>query len=149
MLKDNLAKKMDEKGDGFRCSVLSRKTGIPHETILQILKGNTKNPGVFTIAKIADELSCSIDELIGRTPKTTTLTTLHSANANYDENLFSNVCDYVINLVKEKLKQDNSNIKLSTIIDIIDSIYDYSYKKNHKAFDTQFADWYCQTYLVK
>lgn len=149
MLKDNLAKKMDEKGDGFRCSVLSRKTGIPHETILQILKGNTKNPGVFTIAKIADELGCSIDELVGRTSKADSLSILHSANTNFDENLFSDVCDYVINLVKEKLKKDDSNIKLKIIIDIIDSIYDYSYKKNPKVLDTQFADWYCQTYFVK
>ena len=66
MLKDNLARKIEEKGDGFRRSVLSRKTGVPHETISQILRGSSRNPGVYTIAKLADALNCSIDELVDR-----------------------------------------------------------------------------------
>lgn len=31
---------------------LSRESGVPLTTILNIVKGNTKNPGIFTILKI-------------------------------------------------------------------------------------------------
>jgi hypothetical protein len=40
--------------------------------------------------------------------------------------------------------KDSLDIKLNKITDSIEAIYDYSYKKNPKLLDTQFADWYCQ-----
>ena len=53
------------------------------------------------------------------------------------------------NFISTNLKGNNSHIKVGEIIDVIDTLYDYSYKKDSKILDTQFANWYCQTYLVK
>ena len=139
---DKVNQYLEEQGYGS-FSRLSNKLGISKEALRLIISGETKNPGVYTIAKIAEILNCSIEELIGnRTPKL--MPTLYSANSHYNKKLFLDVCNYVVNFISEKLKKDDPNIKLDVIIDTIDAIYDYSYKKNPKILDIQFANWYCQ-----
>jgi transcriptional regulator with XRE-family HTH domain len=140
---DKLNKYVEERGYGG-ISQLSSKLGISKEALRLIINGETKNPSVYTMAKIAEVLDCSIEELIGKSPKLTSLPTLHSVNAHYNKKLFMDVCNYVVNFIAEKLKPDDSNIKLGIIIDAIDAIYDYSYKTNPKVLDIQFANWYCQ-----
>lgn len=41
---------------------LSRKSGVPLSTLLNIVKGNSKNPGIFTILKICEGFEMSIEE---------------------------------------------------------------------------------------
>ena len=45
---------------------LSSKIGISKEQLRLIIAGKTKNPSVYTVAKIAEVLECSIEELIGK-----------------------------------------------------------------------------------
>lgn len=43
---------------------LSRGAGVTHENLYKILSEKNKNPGVYTVKKIADYLGITIDELI-------------------------------------------------------------------------------------
>ena len=41
---------------------LSYKSTIPLTTLIHIMEGNTKNPGIFTIMKICDGLGVTLQE---------------------------------------------------------------------------------------
>ena len=43
---------------------LSKGAGVTHENVYKILKEKNKNPGVYTVKKIADYLGLTIDELL-------------------------------------------------------------------------------------
>lgn len=43
---------------------LSRNSGVPLTTILNIVKGNTKNPGIFTILKLCDGFGITLEEFM-------------------------------------------------------------------------------------
>lgn len=129
---------------------LSSKIGISKEQLRLIIAGKTKNPSVYTVAKIAEVLECSIEELIGKNDPTkyNTLHQLHSADALYKKKLFLAVCDYVVKYLSDHTL---SNIKFYNVIRAIDTIYDYSTKKTNQpiegSLDIEFAKWYCQSFL--
>ncbi|WP_195251052.1 helix-turn-helix domain-containing protein [Romboutsia sp. 1001713B170207_170306_H8] len=61
-INDNLNRILKERNINAR--ILSRGSGVPHENIYKILKEKNKNPGVYTVKKLADYLGLTIDELI-------------------------------------------------------------------------------------
>jgi transcriptional regulator with XRE-family HTH domain len=143
MIKDNLARKMHEQGEGFRCSVLARKTGIPHETILQILKGGTKNPGIYTVAKLADALHCSVDELVGRQEFLTAISQKEK-HLEYSKNLFCSIYEYITNF----LEKNNAKVRsLNDMLFAINEIYEYSLNSEQAVMDLRFAEWFCENKL--
>jgi transcriptional regulator with XRE-family HTH domain len=139
MLKDNLARKMTEKGEGFRCSVLARKAGVLHETVLKIFRGETKNPGVYTLTKIADALNCSIDELTGH----------HSAAAPLPNIIMENdkLLLEIITFVFKKIENRSHDVYLLDFFKTVLNIYSYS--KEKKEIDKKFGGWCIETYLLK
>lgn len=48
--------------NGYDYITLSRKSGVPLTTLLNIIKGNSKNPGVFTIAKLCQGFEITMAE---------------------------------------------------------------------------------------
>ena len=129
---------MKEQGEGFRCSDLSRKTNIPHDTILQILKGNTKNPGINTVAKIAKALNSSIDELVGNIPKNP----LYNVKIE-DTNLFIEIVSFITEEIKKDVYVFDSSDFFKTVLSI------YSYSIEQKKIDAKFASWCIKTYLLR
>ena len=61
-INDNLNRILKERKTNVH--QLSRGAGVNHENVYKILKGKNKNPGVYTVKKIADYLGVTIDELI-------------------------------------------------------------------------------------
>ena len=51
----NISERIDElcNEKGYDYQTLSKKSGVPLSTLLNIVKGNSKNPGIFTISKIS------------------------------------------------------------------------------------------------
>jgi len=45
---------------------LARQAGITYSTLIKIESGVNDNPTIKTVKKIADALSVSLDELVGR-----------------------------------------------------------------------------------
>lgn len=47
---------------GYDYITLSRKSGVPLSTLLNIIKGNSKNPGIFTISKLCNGFEITMAE---------------------------------------------------------------------------------------
>lgn len=69
-LADNLRKKMAE--NMITISHLADISELPVDTIKAILYHRVKDIKLSTAVKLADALSCSLDDLTSRTPKTET-----------------------------------------------------------------------------
>lgn len=61
-LNDNLNRILKERN--INVHQLSRGAGVNHENLYKILKEKNKNPGVYTVKKIADYLEVKIDDLL-------------------------------------------------------------------------------------
>lgn len=143
MLGTSLAKKISEKGKDFGPSALSRKTGVHNETILKILSGSTENPGIYTVAKIADALHCSLDELLDRN-QFFNIDTKNNNAIEYNAQLLKEVYDFVTTFINSSSKQYN----FYDVLHSINEIYLYSKNNNLENIDTKFADWFCKSYLL-
>lgn len=64
MLAENIRK--IRKKQGLTQERLARLAGISNNTLVKIEIGMAKEPTITTMAKIADALHVSIDELVGR-----------------------------------------------------------------------------------
>ena len=137
MLKDNIARKIKEQGAGFKCSHLSRKTNIHPDTLLQILKGNTKNPNIQTITKIAQALNSSIDDLVGLAPKDAP----HAIEIHNPKLLLE-----IVSIVVKKTKDHPSSSYSTNFLNAIIDIYYHSARQNK--MDIKFAEWCIETYLL-
>lgn len=62
----NIGEKMQYfmKEKGIKAYKMAKEVGIGQGYIYDILNGKNKNPGVYTVKKIADYLCVSIDELL-------------------------------------------------------------------------------------
>ena len=61
-LNDNLNRILKERN--INVHQLSRGAGVNHENLYIILKEKNKNPGIYTVKKIADYLGVTVDELL-------------------------------------------------------------------------------------
>lgn len=61
-ISDNLLKIIKEKN--IKVHDLAKQSQVHHSAIYRILKEENKNPGVYTVKKIADYLGLTIDELL-------------------------------------------------------------------------------------
>jgi transcriptional regulator with XRE-family HTH domain len=50
---------------GWDIQDLVKATGVSYQSLWRIERGQHKEPGVFTAAKIAKALGCSVDYLVG------------------------------------------------------------------------------------
>jgi transcriptional regulator with XRE-family HTH domain len=140
MLKNNLALRISNKGDGFKRSVLSRKSGISEEVISQILKGNTKNPGVFTIAKLAAVLDCTIEELLQNNHKTSKTPSLPIEKKEWNPTLFKDCTQEIIKFLDQK----NKKLDFNQALFIISETYLYFLGKNSNKVDKEFIAWFIE-----
>ena len=62
-----LAKRINSlcKKKGMSYYTLSYRSTVPLTTLLHILDGSTKNPGIFTVIKICEALNVSLTEFFG------------------------------------------------------------------------------------
>lgn len=44
---------------------LAMRSGVPITTIMNIMKGKTKNPGIYTIIRLCDGLDISVQDFFG------------------------------------------------------------------------------------
>lgn len=49
---------------GIKAYKMAKEVGISQGNIYDILNGKNKNPGVYTVKKIADYLGVTVDEII-------------------------------------------------------------------------------------
>ena len=54
------------KGRGLTQEGLARKANISYHTLIKLESGGIENPKIETVLKLANALSVSVDELVGR-----------------------------------------------------------------------------------
>ena len=137
MLINNLAELLKTQDLGINRAGFAKKTGLNRETLSQILLGRTKNPGIYTVAKIADALEVSLDELIGRqSPKSVDLSKDFIMTNMV---LFENILVFILPIFRKKTKTS-----LKHLSNCIQEIYTFSSKKGE--LDKDFATWYLSHY---
>lgn len=60
---ERLSRSCNDQGLSFY--TLARNAGVPLTTLMHIIDGTTKNPGVYTVVRICNALELSMDELFG------------------------------------------------------------------------------------
>jgi len=61
-IRKNIRNRIEERGTTKR--KVSLTAGLCQNTVSDILSGKSKNPGIFTLAKIARVLRCSVEDLL-------------------------------------------------------------------------------------
>lgn len=61
-ISDNLYKIIKEKN--ISVHKLAKDTGLHHSGIYRILNNENKNPGIYTVKKIADSIGVNIESLL-------------------------------------------------------------------------------------
>lgn len=61
-INDKLKNKIEEKE--IKIHKMAKEVGVHHSEIYRILNGQRRNPGVYTVKRIADYLDVNIEELI-------------------------------------------------------------------------------------
>ncbi len=145
MLKDNLAKKLAEQDGKNTRNILASKAGISQASFSNIMTGDIKNPGVYIVAKLAKELNCSIDELIGRNTQVSKSkkTSKGIAPIIFQPDLALKTSMTVLDLL-DKTKQD---VSFKEFLHITAAVYKYSVGKKENLVDEYFAGWFVQDFL--
>ena len=123
---------------GIKLAPFSTKIGLSRDTIVHILLGKSKNPGVYTVAKIASALGLSLDELVGNK----TIATKESKDITVT-NL--ELLDHVIVYITTAIKKHSSKLSMDLIFSSVKEIYKFSLNKEQ--LDKEFADWYISTHF--
>ena len=117
---------------------------MKRNAIYNILQDKSKNPTIENIIKIADELNCSIDELLGREEHLKNYIKNYRSEIEYIGKLF----DEIQATVSKYIKDNNIHkISLGDIIYIIEKIYEYSKNTNDQVLDEKFALWIIKALL--
>lgn len=62
---ERLSRSCNDKGLSFY--MLARNAEVPLTTLMHIIDGTTRNPGIYTVVRICNALELSIDELFEET----------------------------------------------------------------------------------
>ena len=125
-------------------SQFAKNIGIHRQTLVNLAKGNIRNPSIIILVAIADYFKISLDELIGRTcpsksspPKPLFL----SQGAEFKKELFVTTIDIIFKYIeKNKL-----NISFDKIVNALDGIYENAIKQDKNTPDPKFAKWLLDT----
>lgn len=116
-------------------TALANQAGLNKHTAADIWFNKLKNPGVYTVAKIADVFGCSIDELL--------------SNANSDSGVKVKVklIRECINIVFDLIKESEQTITFDDVLRMLKDIYLNSVDAKITNIDIEFAKKYVSDFL--
>ena len=138
ILRGNLLKKLNLKSyDQLNKAKFADSIGVQHDAIKKLTSGATQNPGIKTIIAVAQGLGCSIDELVGHKVSNQINSPLVSNVLEFNKNLFDTTLMHIFLYIEK----EQINPLMGQILHPFDNIYDYSFRRNLKEPDSNFADW--------
>jgi transcriptional regulator with XRE-family HTH domain len=161
-LQANIKKRLSVRS--LSVSELERRAGLKQSTVQNILHGRSKNPSIETIKCIAQELNCSIEELIGEivfsgasdnassspglkaaSPSTTGLA---EGRFGAEEESSWNADLFIKAIITVQTILDKKNIKLpkKQILASVEEVYKYSIGISED-IDRRFAEWIIEKIL--
>ena len=127
ILNKDILSNIFEVQDALKVTKLSRKAGVDKGTIADVLYNKTKNPGVYTVAKIADVFGCTIEEL------------LSDSHPDKDIELKVKLAKECINAVLDLLGEEKQKITFDDFLLMIKTIYLNSAHTKSGKVDVEFA----------
>ena len=122
----NITQKMSSVQDTVTLNVFAQRCNLDVDTVSEILKDNTKNPGVYTIAKIADVFNCSIDELL-------------LSSAEKDIEVKVKLARECISIALDLIKETKQTVIFDNFLRMLKDIYLNSVHTNKTKIDVEFA----------
>ena len=139
MLKENIKRRIANTKFEFNKSLFAREANLNRDEIVRILSGKIKNPGIYTIAKIASVLNCSVDDLLGMS--SARKDALHSDNVPFSETLFLNSVNYISNYIEQNKLKD---IAAGKVFLVLDTIYSSCHDKGMSHPEGEGIDLLCK-----
>lgn len=116
----------------------AEKAGLHHDVVKKVTTGGIENPGIKTVTAIAQAIGCSIDSLVGYTPRSSAPSSkIISAELPLNKTLFDSVLIHIYMY----LEKNQVSANLGQLIYCIDNIYDYSARRENNTVDISFANW--------
>ena len=125
---------------GTNVRALERKAGLNIGTVNNVLIGTSSNPTAETLKAIADVFDCSVDELLGRKPKSTSdkdTSLKQFKEYKWNQQLYASI----IEELNKQIKNRNLVISSDQVIGMINEIYLYSLKKDKDLVDEALVEW--------
>ena len=121
-------------------SKIERRAGLSRNFIFNIIHDRSKNPGIYSIVKLADALNCSIDELVDRK----SIAIKRKILVKYNPTIMQQVCEYVMSFVK---KNHANECNAQDVVYAINEIYEYSIDNSKDSIDEAFAKYFCSNQI--
>jgi transcriptional regulator with XRE-family HTH domain len=141
-LKLQIKSRIEAMGTNVRA--LERKAGLNIGTINNMLHRDSVNPTAETLIALSTAFDCSIDELLGKTKKSTQNQHTNNQLGSQDFQSFNWQPDLVTLIIAELNKQliiRNITISSDKALNLIHEVYLYSLKKNKKTVEESLVEW--------
>lgn len=123
-------------------SAFEAEAGFRSCAVRNILTGRSKSPSFTLIYKIAQELDCSVEDLIKDPQK-------KEEKSNASKVWSLDVLEGVYASVFRELNKYTSKIDKKTFIDIIGEVYNYTLKLPDCKISEEFTSWLVERFMAK
>lgn len=147
-LQYELRHRMQDKG--ISANALEKRAGLKPSAVQNILQGKSKRPTALLLQAIANELNCSISDLLGESPnKEVGLEAMRldlgKINNSWDSKLYVEA----IQIVEELLTKKKISANKETVLKYAEEIYRYSTESQSGQLDHYFASWLVDHYTIR
>ncbi len=141
----NLVVKLKEKmtQEGLTAYSLERNAGLKPNAVHNIISGRSKNPSINVLQTIAQTLNCTVSDLIGEVNLGSHFNNAPSENpVTFCEILDNELYIKSLSYFAELLTKHKCWMAKEKILECVEEIYLYSYRKGLNKVDTHFAKWF-------
>lgn len=132
------------KKNSLTPAALEREGGIPRDAIYAFVTGKVTDLKLNTAISIADLLSISLDELVGREGFLEKFINENSIPLPINSTLINEVTNFVFSYI------DHNNLRKYTLNEAmyaIGEVYEYCVSNKRKTIDKDFADYFCKNLM--
>lgn len=132
VLQKNLRHQIAEKKVSVHA--LEKRAGLKPSAIHNILQGKSKRPAAEVLIAVAQELGCSVEDLVRENAGASTAS---SSAQKWSPDLYMNVFKTVQDIFNKK----EIELKKSQVLEIVEEVYLYSVQGSLSVADKRFAEW--------
>jgi len=139
-LKRNIVRKAQEKH--LKIGSLERMANMGNGALRQVFYGNSKNPGLLFVKKIADILDCSIDELVADGTKDAEISTKSLVNIRkQDLPIHSSLLTEICRISSKYIIDNSYKATLDEFFDLVKDVYIFSINKGYSKANSELIAW--------
>lgn len=131
-LQENLKRQLEEKK--MSAHALEKRAGLRPSAVQNILQGKSKRPAAELLQAIANELDCTVEDLLS---EGLSAQPEKSPASHWNLSLYIDALKTVQAIINTRKTPLDKNQTLK----IVDEVYLYSVKARQKTADKTFADW--------